>query len=95
MPTKTRYDSQRERRVPPHAPLAEIRSALGLTMDAVIDRMQEQGVTLSRGGLSAIENGHRGASTEVLAALGVSLGMKPTALTVSYEPRERREQVPA
>lgn len=91
----TKYDTQRERRTPPHAPLGQIRAALGLTMDQVRERMLEQGVPLTRGGLSAIENGHRGASTEVLDALAVALGMTEGALTTAYEPRTRREQVPA
>lgn len=83
--------AEREQRTAPHAPLKEIRAALGLTMDQVIERMAEHDVALTRASLSAIEHGHRGASVDTLRALSLALGMGPDALTVDYTPRERRE----
>lgn len=93
----SKYANQRQREAvtPPHAPLRAIRISHGLTMDAVLDRMAEEGVTLSRGSLSAIESGQRGASIDTLDALALALGMAKGDLTVAYEPRERRESVPA
>lgn len=84
------YSNQRQRRTPPHAALGDIRMALGITLDEVCDRVESAtGVRPERGTISAIENGHRGASAELLAALCVAYGMRDGALTTTYVPRER------
>ena len=97
MPTSTtakaaKYASQRKRVVPPHVSLADLRAATGLTIDAVLARLHETtGRAYTRGAISAIENGHRGASIELLDALAVAYGLRPGAVTTAYEPRARRD----
>lgn len=86
---KTRYDQQRPRRTPPHIALGDLRSAVGLTIDTVLDRLEEQtGRRYSRGAISAIENGHRGASADLLVQLAVAYGLRPGAIRTDYQPRE-------
>lgn len=89
-----RYDHQRPKQTPPHASLRHIRNALGLTLDQVIERIEtETGRTYTRGALSAIENGHRGASAQALADITIAFGMPEGALTTTYEPRRSPERV--
>ena len=96
-----RYDQQREKRTPPHVPLAALRAAVGLTLDQVCERIAEENPRLSptRGAISAIEHGHRGASAQMLAALCSAYGLPVGAITTDYLPRDRetpvREDVPA
>lgn len=86
---KTEYDKQRERVAPPRAPIGAVRNALGLTLDQVRERMSEVlGKPYSRGALSALENGHRGASREVLDALEIALGLRSGDLHTEYAPSE-------
>lgn len=98
MPTSaaktTKYAKQRKKVVPPHVSLADLRQATGLTIDAVLDRLYEitGKSTWTRGTISAIENGHRGASTELLAALAIAYGLRPGAITTQYVPRGHRER---
>ena len=89
------YQEQRKRVTPPHVSLGTLRVALGKadpgnwTLDAVCERYQEAtGDTLTRGGLSAIENGHRGASAQVLHGLSIVFGIEPEQVTTTYVPRE-------
>lgn len=90
------YDQQRQRRTPPHVPLASLRGALGLTLDEVCRRISEENPRLkpTRGAISAIEHGHRGASEQMLAALATAYGLPADAVVTDYEPRQR-EAVPA
>lgn len=83
-------------KTPPHAPLRAIRQAAGLTLEQVGQRITEQfpEITASRGTLSAIESGSRGASDLMLRALERAYGIDAGSLTTDYVPRER-EQVPA
>jgi transcriptional regulator with XRE-family HTH domain len=82
-----KYEGQRPRLVPPRAGVGAIRNAKGMTLEQVCDRMTEQlGRTYTRGALSAIENGHRGASRAVLAALEVALDLRAGDLVTDYEP---------
>lgn len=83
---------QRAKVTPPHISLSDLRAALGLTLDQVCQRYAEvtKGQTITRGALSAIENGHRGASADVLAGLSMALGMRADALTTEYHPRTGR-----
>lgn len=85
----SRYDRQRPKQTPPHASLRDIRNALGLTLDQVIERIQEEtGRSYTRGAISAIENGHRGASTQALADITLALGLREGALVTTYQPRQ-------
>lgn len=87
----------RERRTPPHVSLRTLRNVSGKTLDDVCEATAEVlGKPLTRGAMSAIENGHRGASPSVLRALEVVYGLAPGDLTVDYTPRRRElEDVPA
>lgn len=84
------YGNQRRRRTPPHISLGDLRAVSGKTLDQVCEAVAEElGKPFTRGALSAIENGHRGASAPVLAALEVAYGLRPGALNTTYEPRNR------
>lgn len=84
------YTQQRERRTPPHISLGDLRAISGKTLEQVCEAAAESlGKPFTRGALSAIENGHRGASKQVLAALEVAYGLRPGALVTDYEPRPR------
>lgn len=92
----SKYDSQRARKTPPHLSLADLRFAVSKTLDDVCEAASEElGRPLTRGALSAIENGLRGASPTVLRALEVAYGLKPGALVTDYEPRDRESVLEA
>lgn len=60
----------------------------GLTLDQVVERLGEAaGFTLSRGALSAVESGLRGASSELITALELAYGLDPGSIDVNYERR--------
>lgn len=85
----SRYTSQRPAKTPPHVSIGALRKAMGLTLDQVCDRVSEEfpELRISRGHLSGIENGHRGASVQMLHALEVAYGLDPDAVTTDYIPR--------
>lgn len=93
----SRYDSQRTRKTPPHVSLHDLRTISGKTLDQVCEAASEVlDKPLTRGSLSAIENGHRGASVSVLRALEVAYGLRAGALVTDYQPRQRElDAVPA
>lgn len=92
MPATNRYDKQRAKVPPPHMALGDVRAAVGITLETLVDRIQDvSGITTSRGVLSAIENGHRGASAELLKAIALAYGVRPEAITTTYSPRIRAE----
>lgn len=82
-----RYGPSRPRRTPPHVSIKILRIAAKLTLDDVAERMAEFGEAPARGTLSAIENGHRGASKEFLNALERALGVPEGSITTDYSPR--------
>lgn len=87
-PGRQRYATKRPQRTEPHIPLSALRAALGLTVDTVLDRVEEEtGKRPSRGTISALENGHRGASAQMLAALEIAYGLPEGAITTDYTPR--------
>lgn len=89
---RERYADQQERptKTPPHVPLAALRSAVGLSIEDLCKRIQEEtGSKPSRGTISAIENGHRGASAAMLVALARAYGIADDAISTDYEPRVR------
>lgn len=92
MPQRTKQVKERAKVTPPHVSLWDLRAACGLTLDQVCDRMAEAGHSISRGGLSGIEKGHRGASRQVLAALEDAYGLRAGAITTSFVPRSRAPQ---
>ena len=82
---------RRGAKVPPRVPIKYIRLAANLSIDAVIARIHQQtGRTYSRGSISAIENGHRGASSEVLRALELAYRLPLGSITTEYVPRAPR-----
>lgn len=75
-------------------PLSALRTALGLTVETVLDRIEEEtGTRPTRGTISAIENGHRGASLQMLSAFELAYGLPPGAITTDYAPRPRETPV--
>ena len=92
-----RYQPQRARRTPPHVCLRDLRLAVGLTLDDVRTRIAEENPDLqpTRGALSAIESGTRGASAQMLDAIASAYGLEPGAVTTDYTPRVLNEDVPA
>lgn len=83
-----RYSRQRNPKVPPHVSLAVLRRVSGLTLDEVCDLVAE--VTEDRptkGALSAIENGHRGASAQLIAGLEHAYNLPPGSISTTYLPR--------
>lgn len=85
---RRRYSQQRERKTPPHVSLKTLRTALNLTLDEVSRRVEElTGDQPTKGALSAIENGHRGVSAELLDALEQALNLEPGSITTTYRPR--------
>lgn len=80
----------------PVVTIAILRKAKGLTLQAVCDHINdEHGLKVDRGTISAIELGHRRASAQMLTAIAEALGIHVTDVDTNYEPRQRREQVPA
>lgn len=89
----TKYTDQREKVSPPLVPLSAHRSSHGLTQDEVCSSVKAiTNKTFTKGALSAIELGHRGASAETLAALEVTLRLPPGSLVVDYEPSHDRRK---
>lgn len=83
-----RYSQQRKPKTPPHVSLRTLRLALSLTLDDIADRIEEnRGDRPTRGALSAVESGLRGASAELLAALEEAYRLEPGSITTTYQPR--------
>lgn len=86
----TKYSGQRERKTPPHISLGDLRAVSGKTLDEVCEAASELLDTpMTRGALSAVENGLRGPSPKMLAALEVAYGLRAGAIVTDYEPRKR------
>lgn len=86
----TKYTNQRKRVNPPHVSLRTLRRACKMTLDEVCARVSEEiGRPFERGSLSAIENGHRGASSDVLRGLAAAYDIDIADLDTDYQPRER------
>lgn len=89
-----RYSRQRNPKVPPHVSIAVVRRISGLTLDEVCDRVAEiTGDRPTKGALSAIENGHRGASVQLLAALEGAYQLPVGAISTTYQPRQAAVEV--
>lgn len=85
------YAQQRPKVTPPHISLVALRNAVGLKqVDVCREVANLLGKSFTPGALSAIENGHRGASAETLAALEVALGLRDGDLVVDYQPGHTR-----
>lgn len=97
MSKSPRYGNQRPKKTPPHVSLADVRRALDLTIDEVIERIKEheefQGLSTTRGAISAIESGTRGPSVFMLRALCVAYGLRDGAIVTNYEPKDRKPSI--
>jgi transcriptional regulator with XRE-family HTH domain len=70
--------------------IATLRKVAGLTLQAVCDHINAEFAfpkPVERGTISAIENGHRGASAQMLEALASAFGIHPSEIDTSYQPR--------
>ncbi len=85
------YTNQRPKVVPPHVGLRVLRQVSKMTLDQVcaLANASDPRLSLTRGALSGIENGHRGASADVIAALEVAYDIEPGSIDTTYEPRVR------
>lgn len=87
------YDQQRPKVAAPLVPLSAHRASHGLTQDSVCQQVAAiTNKSFTKGALSAIEQGHRGASAETLSALEVALRLAPGSLVVSYDPSHDRRK---
>lgn len=85
---RRRYANQRQRRTPPHISLVHVRRIAGWSLDELADRIEaETGDRPARGTLSAIENGLRGASRELLHGMELAFGLDEGDITTDYKPR--------
>lgn len=77
----------------PYIPLSVLRKKMRLTLEAVCERIgEETGVRPDRATLSAIENGHRGASVEMIEALALAYDIDAELIDTSYAPRRRQRE---
>ncbi|ORL01542.1 hypothetical protein A6F56_04275 [Prescottella equi] len=54
----------------------------------LIERIQQEtGHRYSRGAISAVENGHRGASVELIEAIEIAYGLPAGSIRVDYKAR--------
>lgn len=85
------YTPPREGKTPPHVSLRTLRTVTGLTLEEVAVRIARHfpEMSVSRGTLSAIESGGRGASPLMLRALELAYGIPEGSLTTAYEPHGR------
>lgn len=73
--------------------LPHVRLIAGITLEALLDRIEEEtGRRYTRGALSAIENGHRGASAELIGAIEAAYGLPPGAIDTDYRPRHESQR---
>ena len=87
----SKHPHQRPRKAPPVASLRALRLVSGKTLDqvceAVTDYLRENSgkadrAPFTRGAMSAIETGTRGASPEVLSAIEFAYGLDAGALAI-------------
>jgi hypothetical protein len=92
----SKYLNQRKPKTPPHVPLKYVRLAAGFSLESVSDTIHDAtGRRYGKGTLSAIENGLRGASQELLEALEVAYNLPAGAISTTYAPRAQRNKAEA
>ena len=85
---QSKYEAARKMRTPPHVSIRTLRMVAGLTLDQLIARMEEAtGRSYSRGAMSAVESGLRGASAELVEALELAYGLDAGSIDTNYERR--------
>lgn len=91
-----RYRNQRQSTPVPVVTIATYRKGKGLTLQDVCDHINAEQAfpkPVERGTISAIENGHRGASAQMLTAIADALGLHAADIDTAYEPRTWRGDV--
>ena len=85
---RAKVGHRRPKRTPPHVPIKALRLVANWTLDDEADALaQRLDSRPTRGALSAIESGTRGASPEILRALEDVYGLEPGMVTTDYRPR--------
>ncbi|MDV8066421.1 helix-turn-helix transcriptional regulator [Rhodococcus sp. IEGM 1366] len=85
---RRRYENQRGLKPPPYVSIKSLRKVSGLTLDQLAMRIEQiTGDLPTRGALSAVENGHRGASAELLQAIEQAYGLEAGSIDTQYRPR--------
>ena len=74
--------------LPPQVNLRALREALGMTLDQVADSIHEQGVDISKFGLSNVETGRRRASARLMEAWARALRINLHHIRQERELRE-------
>lgn len=86
------YEARRTSKIPPHVDLRTLRVVAGLTIDDLIDRIAAStGARYSRGSISAVETGARGASQKFINDVAAAYGVEPAQIVTDYRPRTRLE----
>ena len=90
--TPRNYGNQRKPKNPPHVTLKALRLVAGITAEELCRRIAEENPSLNptRGTISAIESGLRGASPAMLDAISAAYGLPPGEITTDYAPVTRR-----
>jgi transcriptional regulator with XRE-family HTH domain len=93
MAASGKYTKQRQPKIPPHVSLKHLRDVSGLTLDQLIERIAKKcdGYRPTRGAISGLENGHRGASERLLRAIEKAYGLPAGSIVTDYVPRIRNE----
>lgn len=90
MATRHQLTNQRAKVTPPRIALGDLRAAVGITLDELVQRIEDtSGLKTTRGAISAIENGHRGASAALLQSIALAYGLRPDAIGTEYVPRAK------
>lgn len=92
--SRTKYRNQRKPVSIPVVPLVVARKLANKTLQDVCDHINDEfefPKKVERGTISAIENGHRGASVEMLIAIASALSISADDINTQYEPRRSRQ----
>jgi transcriptional regulator with XRE-family HTH domain len=92
--SRSKYSDQRKPVSIPVVPLAVARKLADKTLQEVCDHINNEfefPKKVERGTISGIENGHRGASAEMLVAIASALGVSADDINTQYEPRRSRQ----
>lgn len=87
-PHGAKYANQRKPVDPPLVSLQALRKVAGLTIDQLIDKIEVvSDRRYTRGAISGVERGHRGASVELLRDMERAYGIDIHSITTDYQPR--------
>jgi transcriptional regulator with XRE-family HTH domain len=87
----TKATAVRPQKPPPMVSIKHLREAHGWSLEEVGNRIYDlTGRRHSKGTLSAVEIGMRGASWELLEALEIAYGLPAHEIKTDYQPKARR-----